>query len=258
MPQAGVAKAIAGDLLNIQTLVGSGQSPHAYEPTAQQLVRLGQATVLLTIGVPFEQHLLKKIEPLYPDLSVIESQSGVVLRTMPHAHHGEACSHEHGEKDPHVWLSPTNLITIAHTICRAFERLDPPHAAIYRENLKRLTLQLKQLDSDIHTKLDSFSGSRIYVFHPSFGYFCDAYGLQQIPVELDGKSPSPRQLVALIDQAKADGVKVIFVQKQFPADSASAIAQAINGNVVPLDPLAEDSIANLRLIADSIAEALKP
>ena len=64
--------------------------------------------------------------------------------------------------------------------------------------------------------------------------------------------------MALIDQAKADGVKVIFVQKQFPADSANAMADAIEGSVVPLDPLAEDSIANLRLIADSIAEALEP
>jgi zinc transport system substrate-binding protein len=258
IPQSGIAKAIAGDRLQIRTLVGEGQSPHAYEPTARQLVRLGQASALLTIGVPFEQHLLRKIEPLYPDLPVIETQDGIALRIMPHAHHGEACSHDHGEKDPHVWLSPTNLITIARTICTAFEELDPPGAVIYRENLETLTLELKQLDSAIHTRLNSFSGGRIYVFHPSFGYFCDTYSLQQIPVELDGKSPSPRQLVALIDQAKADGVKVIFVQKQFPADSANAMADAIEGSVVPLDPLAEDSIANLRLIADSIAEALEP
>ena len=176
---------------------------------------------------------------------------------MPHAHHGEHCTHEHGEKDPHVWLSPDNLIQLADRFRQCFEQLDPEQAAVYQKNYDRYVQQLKQLDAEISRQLAPFSGSRIYVFHPSYGYFCDVYNLQQVPVELEGKSPSPRQLVALIEQAKADGVQVLFVQKQFPVDSAQAIAKAINGRVIPLDPLAEDSIANLRLMSESIAQALK-
>jgi zinc transport system substrate-binding protein len=257
MPQAGLAKTIAGDLIDIQTLVGAGQTPHAYEPTARQLVQLGKASALITIGVPFERRLLQKIEPLYPDLAVIESQRGVTLLAMSHAHHEGECSHAHGEYDPHIWLSPTNLILIAQNLCQTFEQIDPSNTETYRENSERLVQQLKQLDANNRLKLAACSGSRIYVFHPSFGYFCEAYELKQIAVEVDGKSPSPRQLSNLIEQARSDGVKVLFVQKQFPADSATAIAQAIDGIVIPLDPLAEDSIANLQLIADSIASALK-
>ena len=255
MPQAGLAKAIAGDLAEIHTLIGEGQSPHAYEPTARKLARLGDADVLLAIGMPFEKHLLKKIVPLYPDLPIVGTQAGIELRTMPHEHHGEHC--DHGEKDPHVWLNPLNAATIAQNICRALEQIDPDPAEAYRGNHDKLADQLRKLDAEIRAGLLSYKGSRFYVFHPSFGYFADAYGLEQVPVELDGKAPSPRQLVALIEQAKADSVKVVFVQKQFPADSAEAIAHAIDGTVVQLDPLAEDVVANLRLIAESIAQTLK-
>jgi zinc transport system substrate-binding protein len=177
---------------------------------------------------------------------------------MPEEHdHDEAEEHEHGGKDPHVWLSPANAAIIAHNIFQTLESIDPDHAATYLENYERLADELTALDTEIGEKLGRFKGSRFYVFHPSFGYFAAAYGLEQIPVELGGKAPSPRQLVALIEQAKADGVKVVFVQKQFPVASAKAIAEAIGGTVVQLDPLAEDSIANLRLIADSIARTLE-
>ncbi len=256
-PQAGMAKAIAGDRVEIHVLVGEGQSPHTYEPTARQLVRLGEANALLTIGVPFEKHLLKKIVPLYPELPIVETHEGIERRVLPHTHRGEQCSHDHGEKDPHIWLSPANVIAIAENICHALENIDPENTDEYRKNLDRLTGELKQLDVEIEEILAPCKGSRFYVFHPSFGYFATAYGLEQIPVELDGKSPSSRQLAALIEQARADGVKVVFVQKQFPADSAEAIADALDGTVVQLDPLAEDSVANLRLIAESIAQALK-
>ncbi len=256
-PQAGLVRAIGGDLAEVHTLVGEGQSPHAYEPTARQLARLGEADALLTIGMPFEKHLLTKIVPLYPDLPTIGTELDIELRAMPHKHHGEHCTADHGAKDPHVWLSPANTISIASTIFQALEKIDPANADEYRRNFEKLAAELRQLDDEIRAMLAPYAGSRFYVFHPSFGYFADAYGLEQIPVELDGKAPSPRQLVALIEQAKADGVKVVFVQKQFPADSAKAIADAIGGTVAQLDPLAEDSVANLRLIAESIVQALE-
>jgi len=246
LPQAGLAKVVAGDRVEIHVLIGEGQSPHAYEPTARQLARLGEADLLLTIGMPFEKHLLKKIAPLYPDLPIVGTQAGIELRNMRQG--------SHGATDPHIWLSPANAILIAKNIFQALGKTDPTHADEYRRNFDALAKQLEALDAEIRSMLAPYKGRRFYVFHPSFGYFADAYGLEQISIELDGKAPSPRQLAELIDQAKADGVTVLFVQKQFPADSAKAIADAIGGKVVPLDPLAEDCVANLRLIAESLKE----
>ena len=256
-PQAGLAKAIAGDLATVHALVREGQSPHAYEPTARQLASLGEADALFTIGVPFEAALLRKIAPLYPDLPIVGTQDQIRLRDMPHAHHGEHCTHDHGQKDPHVWLTPLNNLAVAGQILNTLEHADPEHAATYRANFETLAGRLEALDAEISSMLEPHRGARFYVFHPSFGYFADAYGLEQVPIELDGKSPSPRQLADLIARAKADGVKVVFVQKQFPEGSAQAVADAIGGSVVQLDPLAEDVVANLRQIAEAIAQALE-
>ena len=97
-PQAGLLKAIVNDEVIVRTLVGEGQSPHSYEPTAKQLAELGNADVLFTIGVPFEQALLKKIRPLYPNLKIVQTDANIEKRSIPHAHHGE-----HGDlpRDPH-------------------------------------------------------------------------------------------------------------------------------------------------------------
>lgn len=257
-PQAGLLKAIVQNRMTVEVMVGEGQSPHSFESTAQQLARLGNADHFFSISVPFEKALLGKIKQLNPELPCVDTRNGIVLRSISHKHHGVHCDHDHGASDPHVWLSPKLAAVIAFNMLYAVERSDPDNAAFYRQNYENLISKLDELDEEISNQLAPFQGSRFYVFHPSFGYFADAYGLTQIPIEIDGKSPSPQQLADLIEQAQVDGVKVIFVQKQFPLSSAKTVAKEIDGHVVQLDPLAEDVVANLRQIADSIELALKP
>ncbi|MDF7807375.1 zinc ABC transporter substrate-binding protein [Pontiellaceae bacterium B12219] len=250
-PQAGLLKSLVGDRADVRTLVGEGQSPHSYEPTARQLAALGEAEMLFTIGVPFEKSLLKKIEPLYPDLPIIGTDTQIEKRSMPHEHHGEHCDHDHGEKDPHVWLSANNAQQIASAMFQSLEAegLADPNA------YTNLIQTLETLDATTREQLAPYKGKRFYVFHPSFGYFADRYGLVEVPIELDGKSPSPRQLGDLIEAAQVDGVNVIFVQKQFPIESANAVADAIGGSVVQLNPLDEDVVANLQQIADALSSS---
>jgi zinc transport system substrate-binding protein len=255
-PQAGLLKALVGDSADVRTLVGEGQSPHAYEPTARQLAALGEAEMLFTVGVPFEKSLMKKIEPLYPDLPIIGTDMQIEKRSMGHEHHhadGEACTHDHGEQDPHVWLSAANAQLIATAMFQALETDGLADPAAYTN----LIQTLETLDAATAEQLAPYKGSRFYVFHPSFGYFADRYGLVEVPIELDGKSPSPRQLGDLIEAAQVDGVKVIFVQKQFPVESANAVANAIGGSVVQLNPLDEDVVANLKQIAEAIEASYK-
>ncbi|QBG46193.1 cation ABC transporter substrate-binding protein [Verrucomicrobia bacterium S94] len=253
-PQAGILKALAGENVEIKTLVGEGQSPHSYEPTARQLAALGEADILFTIGVPFEQALLKKIRPLYPNLNISATDSGIEKRSMGHEHHHEGeCTHDHGQKDPHVWLSTRNVAIIASAM---YETLEPMGLAD-PEKYDALIQTLDTLNTETEKKLAPYKGRYFYVFHPAFGYFAEQYGLEQKAIELDGKAPSPRQLTDLIENAKIDGVKVIFVQKQFPVESARAVTDAIGGHVVQLDPLDEDVVANLHQIADAIEASYK-
>ena len=95
------------------------------------------------------------------------------------------------------------------------------------------------------------------VFHPAWGYFAHDYGLEQIPIEAEGKGPTAKGLAAVIEEAKQAGIKVIFVQKQFSEKSAETVANAIGGRVIQMDPLARDYLDNMRKIAQTFAEVLE-
>ncbi|MCB1071229.1 MAG: zinc ABC transporter substrate-binding protein, partial [Kiritimatiellae bacterium] len=79
-----------------------------------------------------------------------------------------------------------------------------------------------------------------------------------ISIEVSGKAPGARQLVRIIDRARAEGIRVIFVQPQFDQRAAERIAAAIGGVVIPLDPLAYDYIANMETVAAEIRKAIEP
>ncbi len=113
--------------------------------------------------------------------------------------------------------------------------------------------ELDALDRRLATTLAPYRGQAFYVFHPAFGYFADAYELRQESVEIEGKPPTPRQLVHLIRQARADHVKIIFLQPQFNQQMAASIAQSLGGVVMPMDDMAYDVIANLNDVAAKVA-----
>jgi zinc transport system substrate-binding protein len=162
-----------------------------------------------------------------------------------------------GEPDPHVWLSPPLLQAQSRRIAEALAKVDPGHAGDYARNQRALSEKLDSLDARIKKRLEPYRGRAFYVYHPAFGYFADRYGLRQEVVEVDGKSPAPRQLADYIRRAKADGVKTVFIQPQFDPKNAAAIAQSIGGKVETLDDLARDVVANLEDIAAKIEAAFQ-
>ena len=129
---------------------------------------------------------------------------------------------------------------------------DPDGTAEYHANCARLTDELRQLDQSLKQALQPLAGSAMYVFHPAYGYFCRAYNLRQKAINPSGKPPGAKHLARLIEEAKNDRVRVIFVQPQFSDKSAGTIAKAVNARVVALDPLAKDYIANMKFIAGQL------
>ncbi|MEJ2346757.1 MAG: zinc ABC transporter substrate-binding protein [Gammaproteobacteria bacterium] len=165
--------------------------------------------------------------------------------------------HDHGPKDPHIWLDPLLVRHMCRTFKDALVRLDPAHAEDYQANFERYARQLEQLDQDIRRTLSGLGSRRFMVFHPAWGYFAAAYDLTQVPIEIGGKSPGPRTLAAIIGLARRERIRVIFVQRQFSRRDAETIARAIHGKVVAVDPLAVDYMTNLRHVARVFAEAMQ-
>ena len=251
-PQKYLIDRLGGKHVSSQVLIGEGKSPHLFQPTSRQVMALSRAKLFFTMDMEFERALLAKFSQT-SSLQAINSVRGIKkIPLLEHDHTGD----HHGGLDPHVWLSPPNLIQIATAMVEAMGRVDPDNLHYYKANLVALTTELETLDNKIQAELSPFAGSSFYVFHPSFAYFARRYHLYQEAVEVGGKSPTPKQLGELIAKARKEQIKVIFVQAQFDPRSATAVAQAIDGEVVSLNPLAENVLENLKQMAVKIRTGL--
>ena len=256
LPQAYFVQRVGGDYVTVSVLVGPGQSPATYDPTPKQIAALSDADVYFTIGVPFEARLLEKLTHLFPDLNIVPTQRGVPLRHFESGTGGDDHDHEKGAPDPHIWLDPELVKIQAGTICDELIRLDPDHAEIYESNLQSFRHDLDSVNAAIAKLLAPDKGSRFYVFHPSYGYFADRYGLIQVAIESEGREPGARYLAELISDANAEEIRAVFVQPQFAETMAEAIAREIHVPVVELDPLARDYLTNLMDMARKIDRAI--
>jgi zinc transport system substrate-binding protein len=167
-------------------------------------------------------------------------------------HEGNGGKEGQEEPDPHTWLNPLNAIIQAQIMAESCSALNPSRAEYYQENLNRLRQVLQELDETLAAALAPFKGQSFLVYHPAFGYLAGRYGLTQMTVERDGKEPGPRQLAATLEQARARGVRIIFVQPSLPRRQAAALARELGAQIVAVDPLAKDYILNLRQIAGQL------
>ncbi len=259
-PQAYLAERIGGEAVEVHTLVGKGQDPHTFEPTPRQATALAGASLFFTVEIPLEKQLVAKVAASNRNLRIVDSTRGIVRlpQTEPDHHEAQAKeAHSDNETDPHLWLAPANLRIMADNMAAALSTTMPERKEALQRNLVSLQNEINALDKRLATALTPHRDKTFYVFHPAFGYFANAYGLKQKGVEINGKSPTPRQLSGLIRQAREDRVRTIFVQPQFDRKSADTVAKAINGSVVPIDPLDKEVLHNLATIATTIQNSLK-
>ncbi len=261
-PQKYFVEKIGGDGVDVSVMVLPGSNPATYEPKPQQMVALTKAQIYFAIGVPFEQVWLKKFASVNPEMDIVHTEDGIKKVPMEVSnHHGKNISHHgehHGTTDPHVWLSPSLVMIQARNIRDALGRVDPVHKDIYQTNYKAFQKELADTDRKIKELFsDKRSRKKFMVYHPSWGYFARAYGLEQIAVEIEGKAPKGRELQQLIQYAVEEDVKVVFVQPQFSKKSAKTIAKAIGCQVMVADPLAMNWTENLLIVAEGFRSVLK-
>jgi len=263
-PYAYIVEKLAGDSVELHILVDENDDPHTYSPTAKEIVALSRAMVYFTADLPFESSLVHKLEHEQGGLKVIDIVDNLKRREFAegeHEHHAEekedahdhhGHGHEHGkEYDPHVWLSPVLYAEQTAIIAKELQKniSDEVVSANIASNAEKLINEIMVLDKELANRLASMKGKSFYTYHGAFGYLAEAYGLKQQAIEFAGRSPKPKQIVELIGNAKADGVKLILVQPQFDQAGAKALAEAIGGAVVPINPMAKDVPNNLRKLA---------
>ncbi len=261
-PQAYFVERIGGERVEVEVMIPPGYSHVDYPLTPRQIVALSRARLYVAVGHPAFEFERARIAPLLADLpgvEVVDMSRGMRLIEGHGEEHGGFRGHgEHGHAggDPHVWVAPESVKVAARNIAAALERIDPGHAAEYRANLERFEADVAALDREIRARLANARGSAFMVYHPTWGYFADAYGLRQVAIEAEGKEPSAARLIRLIEEAKRQRVEVVFVQSGFPRKSAQVIADAVGGRVLVADPQERDWLGNLRRVAAELGEAL--
>ena len=250
-PQKYFIKQLMGEDADITILVPTGSSPATYAPKPSQLKALNKASLYFSIGVAFEKSWLPRFTSINSQMKVIDTSAGITKRSLSH-HHEE---HHHEGLDPHIWLSPRLVMIQAKTILDALLLADPSHKKQYQKNYESFILKLKKIDRQIAEIVSPLKQKSFIVFHPSFGYFADDYGLKQVAIEKEGKEPSLRHIKRVIDYAKEHNIKTIFVAPQFSKKAATQIAKQVGASVVTIDPLSEDWQSNLLKVAKSFEKA---
>ncbi|MGA9535955.1 MAG: zinc ABC transporter substrate-binding protein [Desulfobacterales bacterium] len=257
VPQRYFVRQIGKELVDVHAMVPPGADPHTYEPKPRQMVSLATAKLYFAIGIEFEAARLKKILSTNPQIKVVHTDEGIQKISMTEGTHHSGDQHDRNGLDPHIWLSPPLVMMQARTILNALQEVDPVNRSKYEANYKAFMAELVDLDADLKKIFAGRQGLRFMVFHPSWGYFARSYGLVQVPVEIEGKSPKLAQIMELIEHARENNIKIIFVQPQFSSKSAELIAREIGGEVAMVDALAENWSENLREVANKFEAALK-
>ena len=272
LPLAGFAEKVGGGKIDVFEMVPPGANPHTYEPTPGQLEKLSNAGIYLSVGsgIEFEIAWLDKITAINDKMMLVDCSKGIELiktsgslndQNSDHddegVYNGTEDDHNRDGTDPHIWLSPVNASVMVENIYLSLSELYPENEGIFYDNKVDFQNDLEMLDIRIREILMGKIQRKIIVFHPGWSYFAREYGLEQIVIEKEGKEPSPRDIVNIIDSAKDSGIKIIFASPEFSPKSAEVIADEIGGNVVFISPLARDYIENLTKVAEAFEKSME-
>jgi zinc transport system substrate-binding protein len=266
LPQSWFVERIGGDSVQTMVLVGPGQNPHNYEPTPKQMTALAEARIWLLSGTEFEIGLRPKIAALFPKLVIIDGTEGVIFRSLEEHedddHGGDAGTEnqngidaDNSNIDRHTWLGSEPAKIMAAHIRDALSRIDETGASRYGDHYTSLVRDIDAEFGRLSGELAPLRGKVVFVYHPSFGYFLDEFGIIQEAIETGGKEPGPRDLVRLMDDARREEAAAIFVQAQFPVQAARTAAAAIGAELVALDPLSPDWLTNIRIMGGALKKA---
>lgn len=246
-PEKEFVSRIAGDKAAVNVIVPTGADPENYDPTIADIKAFSDADLYFTVGVPSEEN---SILPMLDENTAVIRLEESVSAEIPDLYIGT-------ERDPHIWLSAERVKIMARAICSALSEADPENSDYYSANTEAYIAELDGAKAYADELLSDLTNRNIIVYHPAFGYFADEHSLTMHALENEGKEATPKELAALIDYAKVQGITTVFYQEESSGKQAETFASEIGGKAVMLSPLSENYIESYRLTAEKIKESAK-
>ncbi len=260
-PQKYFLETIVGNHYKVNGIVPAGGNPESTDFTPMQMVNLDRSIAYFKIGyLGIENILIDKVTASNKDLKVINCSEGITI--VGEHHHDEHDGHDHSHDyysghsggDPHTWSSVASARIIAANMYKAMLDIDKANEADYTLNYSKLQKEFNETDSIVKSYLEQAPSKSFIIYHPALSYFAEEYGLTQYSIEYEGKNPSPSQLKTLIDKAKEEGIKVVFIQREFDSKNAETVAEAIGGKAIPINLMSYDWKEEMIKIAKAMAQ----
>jgi zinc transport system substrate-binding protein len=242
-------EAIAGNDFEVNVMVPAGSNPHIYEPFSEQINKLRKSVAYISNGyLGFEMTWLDRFYETNKNMKRLSLGDKIDPLVSEHRHEGE---HVEGA-DPHYWVSPKCALIMASSVKEFICQLNPLQKQKYENNFQSLVSKILEIDRKAQNSFSGIKSRSFMIYHPNLGYLARDYGLEEIPVEYEGKEPTPSRMRDLIDRARKEKLRIIFVQKEYDTKNARAIADEIGAEIKIIDPLSEDWIKATNDIIDAV------
>ena len=263
---------IGGNLVQVKSIYPTGSNEHTFDPTQKDMMNLADADLFFYIGMGLEgfvdnakktlaneQVKLIATSNSVSDDDLVQEQAHEEEGTDEDAHedeHGHENKavenhddHDHGDIDPHLWISPTISIKLAKSIQDSLIEQDPANEETYTKNFEALQTELETLDTKFQEMANNVPNKTFFVSHAAFGYLAGAYGLEQVAIAgLNSQDePSQKELTEIVELAKKKQIKTILFEQNVSSNLAKVIQSEVgaeSGILHNLSVLTEKDIQN--------------
>lgn len=223
---ADMARNVAGDRIDVESLTKPGAEIHGYEPTPQDLVRLQGADIVLDNGMNLEKWATKLYQSSgdIPHVTLTEGIEPMSIAEGPYK----------DKPNPHAWMSPENALVYVDNITKALIQIDSSNAAYYTRNADEYKTQIKAVDTKLKNELGKLPTSNRYLVscEGAFSYLIRDYGLKELylwPINADAQG-TPQQIRNVVETVRSQGIPAVFcestvndkAQRQVAQESASS------------------------------------
>ena len=251
-PQKYFIEQIAGDEFNINIMIPPGANPVTYDPSPGKMKKVANSVAYIKVGhLAFEKIWMDKFTSVNSDMKVIDQSKYTEIIQVDTKTKGH--NHGHGTGgDPHIWTSPKAVKKQVKAIKEGLTEINPENESFYTKNYRNFINNIDSLDSFVERRLEDVKNKSFMVFHPALSYYARDYGLNQIAIEFEGKEPTPSKLKEIVDLARREQIKTVFIQKQFNVDNAETVADEIGADLEVINPLGSNWMETIKDITEKI------
>ncbi|WP_181350932.1 metal ABC transporter solute-binding protein, Zn/Mn family [Thalassobacillus sp. CUG 92003] len=256
------AERIAGEHAEVSSILPAGSDPHSYEPTTKEMVKMAEADGFIYNGAGLESYAKSISDAIESeDVNIMEASAGIDLHQgvhnrsgqksedKDHAHDAdhnheqesqeEEHGHDHGDENPHIWLDPLRSVQLAENIKSMLIELKPEQEDQFENNFASLKKDLEQLDEQFHNQLKDKAKNELIVSHAAYGYWEEAYGLEQIAVSglSPTNEPSQKEMEHIITTAEEKNVEYVLFEQNITPKVADVVRKEIGAEPLRLHNL---------------------